>query len=235
MNIIIPVWFYGFDSAMYFVSSLVGFLLSYYFHKIYSISSDKKHMYVYLGFLLLSTGLLSLAVTDMFSYAAFKSCQASHGFCILGVLDEVFSTEDFSYFLYFGLSIIAYALFIMAYARKQAGFSKIFTATLVAYLVLVAASVPAKNGQMLWYSYSEYFHLISLAMLVFVSFNNILHYKEKKSLNSLLVVFSFGMISLSHLFFLFSSVGGLMYVLAHTSMLAGFIALLTMVMRVTKK
>src|SRR3989338_7277407 len=101
MYIIIPVWFYGFDSAMYFISSIVGFLLSFYFYKIYSFSSDKKHSYLYLGFLFLSIWLLSLSITDMYSYIAFSNCRAS---CVLGIIDNVFSLEDFAYLVYFGLS-----------------------------------------------------------------------------------------------------------------------------------
>lgn len=114
--IIIPIWFYGFDALMYLISSMIGFLISFYFHKIYSLSSEKRHMYLYLGFLLLSFGLLNLSITDMISYTTFWQCLRP---CTLGILDQVFDIIDFSYFLYFGLSILAYTLFMLAYIPKN--------------------------------------------------------------------------------------------------------------------
>jgi len=231
MHIIIPVWFYGFDSAMYFVSSIVGFLLSFYFYKIYSLSSDKKHSYLYLGFLLLSIGLLSLAITDLYSYIAFSNCHAS---CILGIIDDVFSLEDFAYLAYFGLSLMAYILFILAYGSESPKFSKGMLLFFVLYVILIAKFVPISGECNVWESYHGYFHLTSMIMLIFVSFRNVANYFEKKSLNSLLVMNAFIFISLFHVFHLFVFISGWMYVFAHISMLIGFSSLLLMVLRLKK-
>ncbi len=232
MHILIPVWFYGFDSVMYIISSLIGFLLSFYFYKIHSLSSEKRHMNLYLGFLVLSLGLFSLSITYVFSYMIFKSCPDS---CTLGLIDNAFSLEDFSYFVYFGLSISAYALFIFAYKPKDFQFSRIFTFLFIGYLILTLILLPTKQSQRLWYSYHEYFHLTALLMMIFVSFRNIVNYIEKKSLNSLLVAASFSFISLFHLLHLFSFISGWIYVFAHISILIGFTSLLFMVLRVKNK
>jgi hypothetical protein len=232
MQIIIPVWFYGFDSAMYFISSMIGFLLAFYFHRIYSLSSEKRHMYLYLGFLLLSIGLLSLSITSVFSYIVFKNCRPA---CALGLIDDAFSLEDFAYLLYFGLSIAAYTLFIFAYRFEEFKLSKYLILLFFGYLILVAAALPIKKDYRLWDDYHEFFHLTALIMMIFIVFKNIVNYIEKKSLNCLLVTISFAFIFLFHLFHLFSFLSGWMYVFAHISMLTGFSVLLYMVSRVKKK
>ncbi len=228
MNIIIPLWFYGFDSIMYFISSMVGFTLSYYFYQIYSINSRKRHMFLHLGFLILSLGLLSLSVTNTFSYLVFKNCHIS---CSLGLIDNVFSLEDFTYFMYFGLSIIAYFFFILAYKDEGSNTFNILIILFFGYLAFIILLLALIQHYMLWYFYSEYFHLIGLAMIVFVVFRTIINYNERRDLNSFLVMMSFILISLFHVFYLFSFTSEWMYVLSHLSLLAGFVSLLVMVSR----
>ena len=167
----------------------------------------------------------------MFSYITFRSC---HRTCILGLTDNVFSLEDFSYLTYFGLSISAYILFILAYKPENFKFSSFFIIGFLIYLALIALSLPTEREGRVWYTYHEYFHLTAMIMIIFITFRNILNYAEKKNLNSFLVMVSFGLISLFHLFHLFSFVSGWMYVFAHISILIGFSSLLFMVLRVKK-
>ncbi|VVB59639.1 Uncharacterised protein [uncultured archaeon] len=226
MQLVIPEWFYGFDSAMYLISSMVGFLLSFYFYKMFSISSERRHMYLHLGFLLLSIGLLSLSITNMFSYTAYGICMKSQGQCTLGILDDAFTLEDFSYLIYLGLSVFAYTLFILAYSGEYISLPRAFVPGFVGYVVLVAASLPILVGKDLWLFYGEYFHLAALMMLLFVSFRSFINYAETKNPNARLVAFSFVSISLFHLFHIFAFLGGWMYVFAHIFMLTGFMGLL---------
>ena len=216
------------------VDAVIGFLLSFYFRKIFSISSEKRQMYLHLGFLFLSIGLLTLSIANAFTYFAYSTCQVSFPACTFGLLDDAFSLEDFSYFAYFGLSILAYLLFLLAYSNEYLKFSRFFVPAFAGYLLMIVALISSKGGSILWYSYHEYFNLTALILLVFVSFKNLAHYVEMKSLNSLLVAVSFSFFALYHLCHLFSFIGGT-YVLAHVFMLLGFIALLLMVIRVNKK
>jgi hypothetical protein len=231
MHFTIPVWFFGFDSAMYFLSSLIGFFVSFYFHKIYSLSSHKRHMYLYLGFLLLSVGLLGLSITSMFSYLVFNNC---HEACVLGLADEAFSLEDFSYFTYFGLSIAAYILFMITYKPENFKFSKLIIFGFLIYMIALFVFLPTQESHVVWYSYHEHFHLTALLMIIFVTFRNAVNYNEKRSSNSLLVTISFGFLALFHLFHLFSPLSEWMYVFAHISMLTGFSCLLFMLLRLKK-
>lgn len=234
MTFLIPSWFYVFDSVMYFISSAVGLLLSFYFHRMYLISSEKKHLYVHFGFLLLSIGLIVMSITSLFSFAARNACGPSDNACASGLLGNLSSLEDFSYLIYFGFSIFAYLLFILVYAEEYLKSSKVFVVIFLSYLILLILFLPIKAGHGLWYSYNEYFHLTSFIMLLFVSFRSFLNYTELKRFNALLVAVSFSLISISHLFYLFSFVSGWMYVLGHISTLLGFAGFFILIMKVMK-
>ena len=233
MAILIPVWFYGFDAVMYLISSMVGFILSFYFHKLFSLSSEKRHMYLYLGFLLLSFGLLSLTITDMVSYTTFWQCRPPFP-CTLGILDQAFGIEDFSYFLYFGLSILAFTLFMMAYTPKNFKIPNLPTYVFLLYFLVIFITLPLSNGNITWNAYHQFFHLTAFLMLIFVSFMNLVNFAENKKLNPFLVTMAFTFQSLFHLLHLFSFISGWLYVFAHVSMLIGFSLLLYVVVRVKK-
>jgi len=230
--LIIPVWFYGFDAIMYFICALVGFLLSFYFNKLFSLSSEKKHMYLFLGFLLLSFGLLGLSMSDAFSYAAFWQCGP---FCVLGILNQTFGLESFSFFIYFGLSIVAYALFMMSYMPKKFALPNLPTWLMALYFLVVLITLPLGRGDANWTSYSMFFDFISFLMLIFIAFVNFINFSDAKALDSLKVTAAFLLLSMFHLFRIFSFISGWMYVFAHLSMLASFVLLLSVVIRVKKK
>jgi hypothetical protein len=210
---------------------MVGFLLSFYFHKIYSLSSERRHMYLYLGFLLLSFGLLSLSMTSIYSYTTFWQCRP---FCVLGMLDQAFGLEDFSYLLYFGLSILAYTLFMLAYIPKKFKIPNLPLYVFLIYFFIIFISLPMGSREVDWSSYHDFFHLTAFLMLVFVSFMNLANFSENKGLNPFLVTAAFIFLSLFHLLHLFSFVNGWMYVFAHIAMLISFTSLLSVVIGIVR-
>jgi len=228
---IIPIWFYGFDSLMYLIVSAIGFLLSFNFYRIYKLSLEEKHIYLYFGFMLLSVGFLILSIINTFSYLSFIKCRP---LCSLGLLDEIFSIEDFSYFMFFGLSLISYIMFLFVYGTRDFKISKILILAFVAYLLIIISLEILENTHKLWYSYHEYFHLISLVMMIFISFKIFINYYNNRDINSFLVLFSFIFILLFHLFLLFSFMNEWIYVFAHISLLIGFSLLLIMILKVKK-
>jgi hypothetical protein len=228
----IPSWFYGSDAIMYFISAMIGILLSFYFYKIYSISSEKRHLNLFWGFSMLSFGLLSLSVSNAASYISFWSCRQG---CSLGLLGSTFTTESFSYFVYFGLSILAYAMFIYAYTPKKfwpKGLPKMLASL---YFVIVIVALPIRSGNIVWYNYSGFFDIVAFLMLGFVTFLNFMNYREKKGKESLIVVVSFALLAGYHFIRLFLSINSSSYVLAHLSMMASFVLLLSVVTKVKGK
>ena len=230
MEVSIPAWFYGLDSIMYFVASIIGFLLTFYFYRIYALSSQKNHQYVYLAFLILSLGFSVLTVSSLYGYIKFITCE---GVCSLQSLDLAFSFEDFSYLTYFGFSLTAYVMLIFAYLDENIKFSKLFILLFLVYLVFIAGFLTIKRSFHVWYAYSEYFHLTSLVMMIFVLFRTFVNYNSEKSASSFLVMFSFLLLAVFHLFYLFSFINEF-YVFAHVSLLSAFFVLLVMTFRVKR-
>jgi hypothetical protein len=232
MNVIIPLWFYGFDSVMYILSSMVGFVLSFFFYNIHSLTKEKKHNYLYIGFLLLSIGLLSIGVGSAYSYISFKKCAP---LCNLGIMDNVFSIEDFSYFIYFAISMIAYLMFILTYKDEKIKKStNILTAVFIGITIFILGFMFINRNYQFWYSYSQYFHMSALILIGFVVFRTMINYYDKRSTSMLLVMLSFIFIFLFHLLYLFSFVAAWPYALSHFSLLFGFFTLLVMLLKANK-
>lgn len=230
MEVSIPAWFYGFDSAVYLVGAVIGFLLALYFYRIHNISSQKRHQYLYFGFLILSLGFSVLAFSSLYGYARFATCS---GDCSLQSMDVAFSFEDFSYLVYFGFSIAAYTMLIFAYSDENVKLSQLFIALFLVYLLFIAGFLTVKRSFRVWYSYAEYFHLTSLVMMIFILFRTFANYHGEKSMNTFLVMLSFLFVAVFHASYLFSFIGKL-YVFAHMSLLGSFFVLLGMTLRVRK-
>jgi hypothetical protein len=189
-------------------------------------------MYLYLGFLLLSFGLLSLSITSIYSYTTFWRCRERP--CVLGMLDQAFGLEAFSYLLYFGLTILAYTLFMLAYIPKNFKMPSLPIYVFLIYFFIIFITLPMESREVDWFSYHGFFHLTAFLMLVFVSFMNIANFSENKSLNPLLVTAAFIFLSLFDLLHLFSFISEWMYVFAHVSMLISFTLLLSVVIGIVR-
>jgi hypothetical protein len=189
-------------------------------------------MYLYLGFLLLSFGLLSLSITSIYSYTTFWQCRNRP--CVLGMLDQAFGLEDFSYLLYFGLSVLAYTLFMLAYIPKNFKIPNLPLYVFLIFFFIIFITLPIESGEVDWSSYNGFFNLASFLMLVFVSFMSIANFSENKGLNPFLVTTAFILLSLFHLLHLFSFVSGWVYVSAHIAMLISFTLLLSVVIGIVR-
>jgi len=208
MSILIPTRFYGFDSIMYLASAIIGFLISYYAFKLFKITSKKHHFYLYIGFTVLSIGFLTLALTTGYVYLGYFTYKQFTAF------DTVSYVDDFGYWIYYLSSFTAYVLFVLMYLAEDLG---------------VPILIPP------WYKGFPYFHITSFFLLSYVVFRNATNYAIKRNKNSFLVTLGFALIAGYHFLLFFTSFSKIMYVLAHLSLLAGFISLLAMLVRVTRK
>jgi hypothetical protein len=233
MPLIIPVWFYGLDSVMYLVSSLIGLLITFYAHKIFQMTKKHNHYFLYAGFLFLSVALLVLSLASGFSYSAFRACGQTLA-CQLSLFDSVFGMDDFGYLVYFGLSLIGYSMLASAYTdegNKKKGPNYFFAIVLAFSAIMVLYGIVGSEGLM-WYAYHQYFHLVAFLISIFILASCIASSSYKKNLNCALVVIGFSGISAYHLLHFLSYFSAWTYVLAHLSLLTGYLALLAMIMRV---
>lgn len=209
MIIQIPLWFYGFDSLLTGIAALIGFFVSYYAFKLFDMSSKRPHFYLYGGFVLLSMGLIVFSLINAYIYFNFVM------FNQLTKFDTAVWVDDFTVWIYYISSSLAYLAFVMMYLPERRKFLPILF-------------LPA------WYRAFPYFHVSSFFLLSFVIFRTITNYFMKKSLNSFLVLIAFLFMGLFHVLLLLTPFNELIYVIAHLFLITGFISLLIMLIRVNR-
>lgn len=207
-DVLIPVRFYGFDSVMYLISAIIGFLVSFYAFRLFELTEKKFHFYLYLGFTVLSMGLLTLAITSGYVYLNFFQTGQYLG------TDPYSSVDDFGYWIYYATSLIGYALLTMMYLPEKSKFLPLL--------------IPV------WFKGFPYFQIAAFFLVSYIIFRSAVNYVKKRNLNTFLVLAAFTAIGLYHLLLFFTFFGKIIYVIAHFSLLAGFLALLIMLLRVRK-
>jgi len=212
-DVLIPFRFYGVDSIFYIISALIGFFVSYYAYKLYDVTGKKSHFYFYLSFILLSMGLLTVGLSSAYTYINFFEHGRPSGQDT--IIDTVAFVDDFGYWIYYIISLAAYAMLAFSYMPDKAR-------------KLVPIMIP------FWYTGFPYFNILSFFLLSYTIFRSILNYASRKNLNSLLVMAAFSLIGLYHLLLFFTSFSKVVYVAAHLSLILGFLSLLTMLTRLKK-
>ena len=209
----IPLVFFGVDSAIYLVAALIGFFVAYYAYRTYDLTRQRQHFYLTAGFIILSLGFLTLALSSLFGYLSLSAAAAGTGATIF---DNVFDAHDFGYWIYYVLSVVAYLCFAVMYLPGKA---KIPGALVV---------VP------LWFEAYPFFHLLSFVLIAFVVMRTAINFLLRKSTRSFLVAFAFGCFAIFHALLLLSALRGLIYVLAHGFLFLGTIALLLVLMQLRR-
>ena len=63
LPLIVPIRFYGFDTAIYAFAALIGFAIAYKAYRLHEFSGKKQHMCMATAFTILSMSLATLALT----------------------------------------------------------------------------------------------------------------------------------------------------------------------------
>ncbi|MFH1420345.1 MAG: hypothetical protein ABIG30_00025 [Candidatus Aenigmatarchaeota archaeon] len=206
----------GLDSIVYAICTIISFFMSVYIFKIYKLSSEKSHLYLYYGFLILTVGLFMLSAATIFNFFSMYI----NGFaCNNSLIDMAFSSEDMAYSLYYVASIIAYIIFAFSYTP-----SKHSQHTILPMFFLLP----------FWYTGFKAFHVISLFVIFYIILRSMTNFIVEKNSGSLLVSTSFSLIGLYHFFFLLIDFSNIFYVLAHLSLLFGFLALLATLVQISR-
>ena len=211
-QILIPTRFYGFDSIMYLIAAAIGFFVSYYSFKLFRTTSKQHHFYLFLGFTILSMSLFLLATTTGYVYLNYFVFNVYTGF------DPISYIDDFGFWVYYTGSLVAYVLFALVYLSED-----------LKGLKLLPIFLP------MWSKGFPYFQILAFFFLSYVVFRNAVNFAMKKNLNSFLVFSGFGGLALFHFLLIFTSFSKLIWVVAHFSLLLGFLLMLAMLVRVTRK
>jgi hypothetical protein len=215
MDLLIPFSFIGFDAVIYLISALIGFMVAYYAYKVYDITSNTSHFFLYIGFTILSMGLLVLSMASFYNFINLRVfCTES---CYAGLFDQAFDIRDFGYWIYYASSAVAYLFFVLMYMPLPKAKKLPFFAILP-----------------FWYIIFPYFHLLSFFLIVFVIFRSLTSYLSNRSLNSLLITLAFTCMGIFHAMLFLNLFGKIIYVIAHFILLFGFASLLIVLIRINK-
>ncbi len=121
-----------------------------------------------------------------------------------------------SYLVRIMAEIAAYALLLFAYLRQTRSF---VGATTLSAMVLYYHPLP---------------EVVVFFLVAYLAAQAAMNHSVKKERNSLLVFIGFALLSVSHLFFILPPILKFFFVMAHVSQLLGFVALLTMLLRVAR-
>ncbi len=213
MERFIPYRFFGFDSFIYIFAAIIGFIISAQLLKLYRITSDKSHLRLHFGLVILSMGFLILGMINTSAYINFvESCKTA---CQINVFNEMFDLYDLGYWVYYIMSLAAYTIILTVYLPEKGQFPAVLS--------------------FLWPMGFKTFHLLSLFILSYVIFRTVVNYFSDKNRYRFLVMSSFLLLGGYHLLLFFVSFNKIIYVLAHFSLLASFFSLLLMVFQVKRR
>ncbi|MDD5416994.1 MAG: hypothetical protein PHU12_03390 [Candidatus Aenigmarchaeota archaeon] len=207
MLILIPQWFFSIQPIIYILASMIGFLVSFYFYRSYTFAKQKEHYYMYLSFASLSMGFLVFGITELYTYLSLIKGLTT-------MFTEFSSFRDFGIWIYYACSLISYSLLCLIYLPKNLKF---------------ALFLPY------WYKGFPYFHVLSLFLISYVIFRSTANWFVNRTRNSMLVMLSFLMLGLYHMFMFFTSFSEWMVVIAHVALICGFLSMFWMIFRVSRK
>lgn len=201
-----PRWFVGFDSIMELTSFVIAFAVAYQAFKGYRLTRERTFLHLQFSFVLLASGLLVDGLSTLFVLVARAGARLP-------------SVSGLGYTIFFFAQLIAYGLLVYAYLQK--------TRLLAAESLMSVAILPLLG-------YSPTAELILVFLLFFITAQTAINYSVRKNTPSLLVMFAFTMLTLSHIFFLVMFFEPRLFVWAHISQLTGFVLLLVMLLQVNR-
>ncbi len=222
-----PHWFYGKDIIIDIVSIFVLFLIAFFSIKFYKLNKrNKNYLFLALSFIFIGCSFIFKIITNFTIYYHVLETRR------IGFMTFTYNAVNSSHILFF-VGFLIYRLLMLfglymlysIYLKQQK--SNIF---LISYLIIIST----------YFSSSTYylFHITSLFFLVIITYRYLKNYKKNRDSTTKLLAYSFGMITLSQVVFVFVAINTFLYVIAELIQLASYISLLItfiMVLRHGKK
>jgi hypothetical protein len=206
---------------MELVSSVISFIVGYFALRAYKTTGSKGLLLLYLGFLVLGIGIFLRFVTATYVGMILRFTST------LGH-PRLTRLVNLTALIYMGTQLVAYGLFTATYALQATHTS---ARTAETGVVVAAAPLVAKLF------FIPQLELVAITLLGFITVYTFTNWLLKRGTGAALVFLGFGLMLLSHLFFLLIIIEDLslvFLVLGQTTQLAGFICLLTMLAKVSK-
>ena len=209
--------------AMELVSSLISFIVGYYALKGYRASGSRGLFMLYTAFMVLGIGIFLRLIALAYFAIVLRVHEESQA--------QLLGLVNLTVWIYSVTQLIAYSLFAATYVLEARNIGKQSATTVAA--VTAAAAVPF-SARLFFIPSLE---LVAIALLGFVTVYASMNWVLKRGNDAALVVSGFGLMMLSHVFFLlevFKKYSVSFLLLGQLTQLAGFVCLLIMLARVSK-
>jgi hypothetical protein len=204
---------------MEFVGSFLSFLIGYYALKAYRASGSRRLFTLYWGFLILGVGTFLRVFTATYVSLISRVYEAPRQ--LVGLI-------NLAALIYSITQLVAYSLIVATYVFQTKPTNEKIT---VAGTVSAVAAVVFPIYRLFYIPWLE---LVGITMLAFVVVSTFMNWQVRKSSESALVLSGFGLMLLSHVFFLFLPVDEMFLLLGQITQLAGFICLSAMLAKVKR-
>lgn len=231
MAIIIPIWFYEFGMVMYLAAAVIGGMISYYSLKLYGFSNRRQHILLHAGFVFVTFGFLALAYANASAIVNFDTC---HDHCSIYESNAVYGLISSANYGYYFTSIIGYMLIALSYTKEIFGAGR----RLFAVIPFTGLVIPSQKSLVL-YPFDtplfQIFHIVAFAVMAYIVIRALAHYRRAPRKLSLLVLLGFCSILAYHIMMYAVALSPTFFALAHVALLAGFGAMLLMLVKVNEK
>lgn len=205
--------------VMEFIGSFLSFLIGYYALKAYKTSGSRRLFTLYWGFIILGVGTFLRVFTATYVSLISRVYEAPRQ--LIGLINLVA-------LIYSITQLVAYSLIVATYVFQAKPLNE---KTTVAGTTSAIVAVVFPIYRLFFIPWLE---LVAITMLAFVVVITFMNWQIRKSSESALVLSGFGLILMSHIFFLLLPVDEMLLLLGQTTQLAGFICLSAMLAKVSR-
>lgn len=231
-----PAWFNGWDIIFESVILVIALLIAAYSFRIYKLNRESKYAYFFFAFLLISLGLLVKIGTSATLYFTPIRDAALDALApvVAGPQSRLQFTDLFyraGFFLQMVPMLGAWLLIFFISQKSRERLTKWYEVSQIALFIylIVLISFVANFKYIVFYLTST----VLLSLIVLNYYKSYLNNDHNK--NTFLVMFSFLLILLSNIFFIFVFSVDSFYVIGEILLLIGFLLLLYVYRKVVKK
>lgn len=212
-----PKWFYGLDSIIEAVASIVCMLLVYYSYKCFRLTRENKYLYFSTAFSSLTIAFIAKIFGTLAIYKPIIT-RTTIGSTIHETFGRLTPTDinAIALIVHFFFILLGFMILFLIYSRLKWRNQRVVA--LLLYFVFIATWLGIVHYQM--------FYFTSFVLLLLITYSYYKNYKEIKTWKARFVLFSFGILLLSQAFFIFVIYSRTIYVLAELLQLLGFVYLL---------
>lgn len=219
-----PTWFYGIDYIFDLVSVIVGLLISYFSYRTYRYTSQKKYFYFATSFFLVALAFIAKILATIPVYSKELKVERVGLVTVTShIINKVTWINQFGISIARLVMLLAFLILLLVSLKIK---DKKIIALLIYFLVISTTLVSA--------SYIV-FHVTLLIMLAILFLSYRKNYLKVKSLNAKMVMYSFLLLLISQIFFIFEGLVKHFYVVGESIQVVGYLILLVAIIKMLVK